>query len=101
MSPVELKPTAAAAARAKKREQEARVMFLAAKNALEAKRSSMAPGSIHKVQLLTPAHHLTSTRYATFCKWIKKHPGWKVRRRTATDEEKAAYKASSVATGKR
>lgn len=94
MSPFDAKK--AAARRAKKREREARGMFLDAKKHLEAQfLPAMTPGSTHVVTLLTPFHHLTSTNFAAFNKWVKAHPGWRARRFAATDKEKASFQAKN------
>ena len=81
---------------AKKREQEARALFLAAKKSFESKfLATLTPGSTHIIRLLSPAHHLTSANASVFTRFVKKHAGWRTRRRQATDAEKKAFKATN------
>jgi hypothetical protein len=83
---------APASKKALAREETAKEAFRAAKKEFEENILPTAKGSFgkgdHVVQLLKPNIHLTSHTWNTFNKWVKKHDGWKAKRREATPEEK-------------
>ena len=74
-------------ARAMRREQEAIAAFDKAREDMEA-RIDLVPGETVVIELLKPICHLTSVTIKSFREYVAKFPGWEVRRRSTTEEER-------------
>lgn len=75
------------------REKTAKEKFLIVKNDFEERilpSIPNVPGFSHTMEFLGPQTHLTSVTWSTFNNWVKEHPGWKAKRRVASEEEKKA-----------
>ena len=77
-------------AAAKHREEKAMEMFSKAKIQTET-RQDLIPGSCETIKLLKPSCHLTGPCWSSFSKHVRSHPGWTVKRRAITDEEKKLW----------
>lgn len=76
---------------AEKQEKGAIAAFNAQKQATEARAAEGGGDAAITVQLLKPSEHLVRTCWSSFLKHVKIHPGWKAKRRVATDVEKLAH----------
>ncbi len=73
-----------------RREQEAIAAFDKAHEDMEA-RIDLVAGETEVIELLNPKCHLTPATLKSFREHVKSFPGWKVRRRKTTEEERLHF----------